>query len=359
MEPKDRLTDGSANTANADLVIEDIGLPPVLLILGKISQGGIGAVFRAEHAESHAQLAVKVLLPHLAAIERHRLRFIQEAETMRSLADPHIVTVHDCGVSKTGLPYMTMDYLEGRTLEQVLAQRSVTIAEALEIFIQTSEAVAHAHKKGIIHRDLKPSNIMLCDGHDQLFVKVLDFGIAKVTEEANIEAARNLTATGELLGTPSYMSPEQSLGFTLDKRSDIYSLGCLMYHTLTGTPPFTAATALQLLAKHTNNPAPQLAKLRPDLKLPHGLDRIVEKTLEKRRDDRYSDVEELLIDLHKVKAGTTLPVRLTGNQKQYLQIALNIVIWFSVFYVAGSLLPGAISYLQHNIGGHARQETPP
>ena len=329
MSPEDQDMDASPNAANMDLVVEDIGLPSSLHILGKISQGGIGAVFRAEHAVTRAQLAVKVLLPQLAAVERHRKRFIQEARTIRSLSDPHIVAVHDCGYSESGLPYMVMDYIDGITLDQMLSQRTVSVEEALDIFIQTAEAVGHAHKKGIIHRDLKPSNIMLCrQANDRYFVKVLDFGIAKITEDANVNTLVNLTATGELLGTPSYMSPEQSLGLPVDHRSDIYSLGCVMCHTLTGKPPFTAGSALQLLAKQTIDRAPEIKKLRPDLNLPNGLDKIVERTLEKKPADRYASMEDLSSDLGKVKEGVSIPVRLTGSQKQYLRFIVNLVVWF-------------------------------
>ena len=198
--PPDQPTNVSAKPANIDLVVEEIGLPPSLKILGKISQGGIGAVFRAEHSFTHAQVAVKVLLPQLAAVERHRQRFFQEAQAICSLSNPHIVAVHDCAFSQSGLPYMVMDYVDGITLEQLLSQRAITIEEALDIFIQTAEAVGHAHKKGVIHRDLKPSNIMLCRGDDgKFFVKVLDFGIAKITEGAQIQASGELTATGSFL----------------------------------------------------------------------------------------------------------------------------------------------------------------
>jgi eukaryotic-like serine/threonine-protein kinase len=346
---KDQTSDASANSAIPDLVVENIGLPPELRIIGKISQGGIGAVFKGEDLRSHKLVAIKVLLPQLAVAERHQQRFIQEARTMSSLADPHIVNVHDCGISESGLPYLVMDYVDGITLEQVLTQRSVGTDEALEVFIQAAEAVGHAHSRGIIHRDLKPSNIMLIkEANETLFVKVLDFGIAKITEEALSDANENLTTTGELLGTPSYMSPEQSLGFPTGPCSDVYSLGCVMYHTLTGTPPFKASTALQLLAKHTNSPAPEIKKLRPDLKLPGGLDRIVRRTLEKQPEDRYANMEELLTDLRRVKDKTPLPLRLTGHQRHHLLLMVNVVIWFSVFYFAGQLLPGILSYFEHH-----------
>ncbi|PWU01668.1 MAG: hypothetical protein C5B53_02545 [Candidatus Melainabacteria bacterium] len=199
---------------------------------------------------------------------------------------------------------------------------------------------------------------MLCrEKNGRYFVKVLDFGIAKITEEANVHTTVNLTATGELLGTPSYMSPEQSLGLPIDHRSDIYSLGCVMCHTLTGKPPFTAGSALQLLAKQTIDRAPEIKKLRPDLNLPKGLDKIVAKALEKKPDNRYSNMEELLSDLGKVKTGASLPARLTGSQKQSLKFVVNIVIWFSVCYFAGRLLPGAIGYFQSQLGGHPEAET--
>lgn len=348
MPPIEPNIDAAANTASKDLAAEGLGLPPVLHILGKINQGGIGAVFKAEHLVTRAKLAIKVLLPELAAVRSHQRRFIQEARAMCSLSNPHIVSVHDCGFTESGLPYMIMDYVEGRTLEEELVEHPLAAEEALDIFIQIAEGVAHAHKRSIIHRDLKPSNIMLSRQEDgRLFVKVLDFGIAKVKEEANIQGLQNLTAMGEVLGTPSYMSPEQSLGTSVDERTDIYSLGCVMFHTLAGTPPFTAATALQLLAQQTNSPVPDLKEVRPDLKLPPGLDRIVRRTLEKKPIDRYPNMEELLADLAKVKEGKSVAASLTGRQRQSLIVAFNVVLWFSIFYCAGQFAPTAFNYLQN------------
>lgn len=297
---------------------EAAGLPPHLDIIEPISRGGMGIVFKAEHAVTGAKLAVKVLLAQHAQDLNQRLRFIQEARAVCALANPHIVTVHDCGLTATKAPYIVMDYVPGITLDALVKKEPLTIDQALTIIMQIAEAIAHAHKRGIIHRDLKPSNIMIRTGEDGKFdAVVLDFGLAKFTEQ---DSAAGLTATGDVIGTPMYMSPEQCRGKELDQRSDIYSFGCVIYYMLTGQPPFTADSALLLLTKHATEQAPDITKLRKDI--PKGLVTIIKRCLEKYPPDRYSSMDELIADVKRLQEKGTVAMRLP---KRILRYILGII----------------------------------
>jgi serine/threonine-protein kinase len=296
-------------------------MPPSIHIIEKISEGGMGAVYRARHAITGAKIAVKLLLREHASREKYVSRFIREARMACVLSNPHIVAVHDCGITTDGLPYIVMDYVEGVTLEELLdSGMPLKGDQALDIFIQTAEALAHAHKRGIIHRDIKPSNIMLTVAENETyFVRMVDFGIAKITD-SEMGPNSPLTMTGEVLGTPTYMSPEQCMGKELDGRSDIYGLGCVMYHTLTGRPPFTGTTTLHVLLKHSHDPVPQLTT-EQNVKLPKGLEAIVKRCLEKSPQDRYATMDEVIVDLRKIKEGESITIRISGHQKWMLGLA--------------------------------------
>lgn len=321
-----------------------LGLPSSIDIIEKISQGGMGAVYKAKHNVTGAILAVKILLPQHSERENYISRFIREARAACTLSNPHIVSVHDCGTTTDGLPYIVMDYVQGGTLEDVLnKQGHLKSEDALDIFIQTADALAHAHKRGIVHRDIKPSNIMLAKGDNGgYFVKMVDFGIAKITNLENAPPSGDLTITGEVLGTPTYMSPEQCVGGKLDGRSDIYSLGCVMYHTLVGKPPFTGATTLHVLVKHSRERAPSISFEDKSKKVPKGLETVISKCLEKAPQDRYATMEDVIKDLQKVKDGESITIRITGYQKWMLGIVgktiLSAIVGFLVAWGAVMLM---------------------
>jgi eukaryotic-like serine/threonine-protein kinase len=203
-------------------------------ILSLIGTGAMGAVYKAKHNTIGRIMAVKTLGAANREDERSVQRFQQEARAMSVLTHPHLIQIADFGTMEDGTPYLVMEYLEGISLQDYVRKNGPMPVElALPVFSQIADALEHAHSKGVIHRDLKPSNVMLTgEKHD--FAKVLDLGIAKGEDDLH------LTATGEVFGSPLYMSPEQCMGQPVDARSDVYSLGCLMYETLAARPPRTS-----------------------------------------------------------------------------------------------------------------------
>jgi tetratricopeptide (TPR) repeat protein/tRNA A-37 threonylcarbamoyl transferase component Bud32 len=267
-------------------------------ILEKIGAGGMGAVYKARHQLMHRQVAIKMVLAQLSANSMTLKRFTQEARATSQLNHPNILTVFDFGISPSNQPYLVMDFLEGVNFGRVLEEtRQIPIPRAIGIFLQVCAALGHAHQKGIVHRDLKPSNIMLIelDGQPD-FVKVLDFGIAKVLSSVDGETD-NLTRTGEVFGSPLYMSPEQFRGKSLDARSDIYSLGCVMYRSLAGICPVTGKDVLECMYKHVNESIPPFSVTAPEAEVPERLESIIMKALAKDPEERYASMNDLRADL--------------------------------------------------------------
>lgn len=288
-----------------------------------IGEGGMGVVYKARHPDLKRVYAIKLLHSHLAGINAAS-RFLQEARAASGLNHPNIITVHDYASDPEGRQYLVMDYLEGQDLAVRIAQTGgLSVNEAIDLFLQVSDGLAHAHKHGVVHRDLKPSNIMLCSNdHGELVPKIVDFGLAKVVAgDGAVEPAATgpaLTRTGDVLGSPPYMSPEQCKGLALDARTDIYSLGCLMFEALTGRPPFSAASTMALVFKHMEESPPSLASAKPGIAFPSGLQSVVSKCLEKRRVDRYQTMEELQRALEAVRRGEHVT---SPRQKRMLMIA--------------------------------------
>jgi tRNA A-37 threonylcarbamoyl transferase component Bud32 len=287
-----------------------------------IGVGGMGAVYRGRHEAMGKTLAVKVLHEDAVGNKKAVLRFDQEARAASALTHPHLVSVYDYGVTDDGAPYLVMDYLEGKSLAAIIKEEGeVNPTRALTIFIQIAEGIEHAHKKGVIHRDLKPSNVIITKtDREQDFVKIVDFGIAKLMTTAVGSADNSLTQTGEIFGSPLYMSPEQCTGEQLDQRSDIYSLGCLMYETLTGRPPLQGANPVQTIMLHVQEEAPSIASTANHITLPPGLASVVMRCLSKAPSDRYQSAEALMSDLEKVRDGGKLIHR--GTLKRFLRAAV-------------------------------------
>jgi len=258
-------------------------LTPRYVLKSKLGVGGRGAVFGAMDLELDELVAIKVIHP-TGVTEQSVAQFRQELKLARKLTHPNIIRLHDLGEAE-GLHFITMEYLDGRDLDAVLqeAKGGVDVDFVLDVSSQVCDGLAAAHDLGVIHRDIKPSNVMLLgDGT----VKLLDFGIAKLM------AVEGMTRTGLAYGTPLYMSPEQIRGSRdLDHRSDLYSLGCLMFTLLCGRVPFEAEEAFELLMAHVSRPPPRPSELRPDL--PPGLEPIVLKLLRKEPDERFASCAEL------------------------------------------------------------------
>ena len=260
-------------------------------ILAVLGEGGMGVVYRAHHMMLNKDVALKTFRS-AALDEESALRFQREAKAVARLDQVNIVRVFDFGQTEAGIPYYTMELLAGHSLAQQLALHGpMTAAKALPIFIQTAKGLAAAHARGIIHRDLKPGNIFLVDeGKKGPTVKLVDFGIASLTAG---ETAQKITTYGAIVGTPLYMSPEQSVGKPVTERSDIYSLGCSLFETLTGRPPFKGETAVATLLLHHDAPAPTLAQAGGETFAP-ALEACLARMLAKAPEARYGSAEELV-----------------------------------------------------------------
>ncbi|HKS29435.1 MAG TPA: tetratricopeptide repeat protein [Pyrinomonadaceae bacterium] len=271
-------------------------------ILSKLGEGGMGTVYVAEDTLLGRRVAVKSLtLPRIPGQSHFRTRFLREARAASALNHPHIATIHDYGETEDGQPYLVMELVSGQSLCEMLSREALPLERAIEIVEQVSEAIAEAHRHGIIHRDIKPSNVAINEREE---VKVLDFGLAKQFEtgdEAGEGAARTATETleGVIIGTPSYLSPEQARGLPVDKRSDIFSLGSLLYECLTGKPAFTGAGLVEICAQVIRDDPPPPSQL--NARVPPELDRLTLKALAKKTEERYQTVDELLYDLKAVK----------------------------------------------------------
>jgi serine/threonine protein kinase len=265
------------------------------ILVKKLGEGGMGVVFEAEHKMIQKRVALKMLHADKANDVQIYERFKREAKISSQIKNPHIVDITDFGQTDNGDLYLVMEYLEGQDLGHLLEQRKfITAPEALHIMQQSAQALAAAHRVGVVHRDLKPDNIFLItkDG-DSRYVKLLDFGIAKIAE-----ASAALTKAGMIIGTPEYMSPEQCEGRPVDPRSDIYSLGIIAYHMFTGKVPFSHDHFSRVLMMHSNDPPAAMRKMRPSLQISPVVEATIMKCLEKRREDRYQTMDELLAALN-------------------------------------------------------------
>lgn len=265
-----------------------------------IGQGSMGVVYRATHKTIGRPVAIKMLNWRLVSNPRSIKRFEREAQATSRLNHANVVAVHDVGLAPTRQPYIVMDFAEGVSLgEHLKSVERFSIPRAINIFLQICAALNHAHEKGVIHRDLKPSNIILNqDSTGDDHVKVVDFGVAKLAHPDG-EQTDNLTKTGEVIGTPAYMSPEQCMSRPLDARSDVYSLGILMYHVLAGKPPFVGMNTLETMGKQVMEmPSPFFAVGATHV--PDALEQIIFRCLCKFPHERYQTMAELYVNLQDV-----------------------------------------------------------
>jgi hypothetical protein len=256
-----------------------------------IGRGGMGQVWVAYHPGLQRDVALKILRPDQDTNPLAVQRFEQEVAATTRLTHPNTVRVFDYGVTEDGIWYYAMELLEGQTLQDLVqAEKQLPVARALHIAHQVVRALAEAHARGIFHRDIKPDNVFITRAGDEPdFAKVLDFGIAKVSQEATAAA---LTRTGAIFGTPAYMSPEAARGKKTDARSDVYSLGAVLYFMLAGESPFETENSAEALLAHIHQPAPSL-RSRPELEIPVQIDKLVLRCLEKDPERRFRDAAEL------------------------------------------------------------------
>ncbi len=266
-----------------------------------IGDGAMGQVYKAKHRLLKRTVAVKMMHPNLVSGAAALKRFQKEAELASALNHPNILTVYDFGVTDVGVPYLVMAYLQGTSLATAIGGgQSLDLKRGLHIFKQVSLGLAHAHEHGVVHRDIKPSNVMLVQlDSDPDFVKILDFGIAKLLTPSEGETS-NLTRTGEVFGSPPYMSPEQCRAQPVDARSDVYSLGCVMYRTLSGKQPITGHDLIEYLYKHVNEIPPGFDVVCPEHHIPMELERTIFKAMAKQPDDRFQSMTELRAALDEI-----------------------------------------------------------
>lgn len=269
-------------------------------VLSFVGSGGMSSVYKVKHMLLNKTLALKMIHPHLTSDKESLARFQREAEATSRLDHPNVVKVYEFGITKDDNPYIVMDFIEGITLAQAISEDSKLNPErAIKLITQAAAGLSHAHSRNVVHRDIKPSNIMLVkqDGVED-FVKVVDFGIAQMVAE-DTELAK-LTQTGQIFGTPMYMSPEQCQGLNLDARTDIYSLGCVLYEALVGKTPFTGNSVYELIFKQMNEAPAGLGKSVSDKPLRDSLETIIFRSIAKDANDRYQTMQEMKDDLEHI-----------------------------------------------------------
>jgi len=288
-----------------------------------LGEGGMGAVYLAEHTLMKKRFAVKVLHGDAAKNEEIVARFRREAEAAAHLDHPHIVVATDFGPLPDGAFFLVLEYIDGTSLREALANAPFSAARALRIARQIALALEAAHGAGIVHRDLKPENVMLVKKRDDDdFVKVLDFGVARFDASAEREgAAQPLTRVGTVMGTPDYMSPEQCLGERVDARADLYALGIMMYEMLAGIRPFEGDDLAALMSKHMLSPVPSFASRAPQVTIASSIELIVRKLLEKDPNDRYQTARVLIDAIDAVAQTESLDVAIGPPSSDRISIA--------------------------------------
>ena len=276
-----------------------------------LGRGGMGAVYAGCHADLDRPVAIKLLLSDFTSDTDALERFRREARAAARLNHPNVADTFDYGLLPDGGAYIVMELVEGQTLREYMdAASAMPIAEATEIARQVADGVDTAHRSGIVHRDLKPSNIILSRDHqNHLQAKVVDFGVAKLKEHTTTSGG--LTASGSLIGTPRYMSPEQCSGHTTDARSDIYSMGIILYEMLAGRPPFDAPTAMAIAVKQIQQPPPSLKEFRPDASV--ELDGFLRQVLDKDPEKRPQTAADFAKNLSEVTKDLIVS-EVSGNQ---------------------------------------------
>ncbi len=266
-------------------------------VVGELGQGGMSTVYRAQQVEGGADVAVKILHDELIHDQSQRERFEREARALFALEHDNILHVHDYGVHE-GLPFLVMELLEGETLDQLVEDAPLPPAEGVDLVRQVLSGLAAAHEQGVLHRDLKTENVVVVTRPDGIRVaKLLDFGLVKFVDDDRWGEGRALTAFGEVMGTPAYMSPEQCTGETADARSDVYAMGAVLFEMLTGEWPFMEESRTEMMRAHLMAPIPKVADRRPELHPRPELQALIDRAMAKEVDARFADAGAMLAAL--------------------------------------------------------------
>ncbi len=302
-------------------------------IIAHVADGGMGNVYKTLEAESGRVVALKMLDLELSRDFEWRARFLREGKALSQLSHPHILSVYRLGLWHN-VPFIAMEYLEGTSLHCEIMRNRLPWQRVAKIVMQICDGMAVAHQHRVIHRDLKPANIMLIEDAHTDFVKILDFGLARIASSSTTQS-QSLTQTGSLIGSVNYMSPEQCLGLKADHRSDIYAVGCLLYESICGEPPFSADNPIGLMHKHVSEPVPSLSSRFGLGEVPLQLDSIIAKAMSKNLNDRYQSMEELKRDLSFIATGEFERVVMTAQNYR----------WQCRHVTAGALIIAMVSVL--------------
>jgi serine/threonine protein kinase/Tol biopolymer transport system component len=294
---------------------QSIGRYKIVTALG---EGGMGEVYLAHDTRLGRKVALKLLSTHFTTDKDRLRRFEQEAHAASTLSHPNICMIHEVGETEDARHFIAMEYIDGVTLRERMTEARMKLSEVLEVAVQAASGLAASHEVGVVHRDIKPENIML--RHDG-YVKVLDFGLAKLTEQptsdvTTLAGARVRTDAGVVMGTSRYMSPEQTRGLTVDTRTDIWSLGVVLYEMVTGVAPFEGATKSDVIVSVLGREPSSLISHLPEV--PAELQRIVSKALRKEREERYEVVNDMLLDLKSLKQELEFEARLQHSAQPKL-----------------------------------------
>ena len=296
------------------------------LVKRKIGEGGFGAVFEGTQVATERPVALKVLHPQSVADPTVVARFRREAESCSKLRNPHTVVIYDFDQTEDGVLYLAMELVRGQSLQDIQrASGMVPIERCLRILDQVADALGEAHAKGIVHRDMKPENIMVEERDGEDFVKVLDFGIAKIKSGDGGKDAPALTAIGQTVGTLEFMSPEQLRGKSLDGRSDIYALGMVAYEMLTGELPFKKSkSTTEIIQFHLQEAPPPPSSLKPEAEIPPAVDELVQKMCAKARDDRHTTTDDLRQNID--DALKSMDTRATRGEIKRLAVVVGAIV---------------------------------
>jgi eukaryotic-like serine/threonine-protein kinase len=301
--------------------------------LSVLGSGGMGVVYKARQVLLNKLVAIKMIRTS-GFSEQALKRFEREAKAASTLLHPNLITIRDYGVGDEGQPYMVFDFIDGTTLAQIIKTKGqLELDRALDIFIQVAKGLSYAHQHGVLHRDIKPDNIIIAEGQKE--VKIVDFGIAKVLDDNKCE--QTLTQTGEIFGTPLYMSPEQGVGKKLDARSDLYSMGCVMFEALTAVPPFVGESVITTMIKHHTETPTSLKEASLGREFPQALEHVVATLLAKNPEERYQSAQELIDDLIKIRSGPGSDLTQTEKVTRPYNIQAGVLAALMVISILGTM----------------------